>query len=346
MSNKHIIYYTTEKGVYFSRKGFNYTGQRQDFKSNNLRVNGGVELKGTHKPSWYFLEGETSIHTLENKLPDVEVDSYWELKNKEDTSLGLPETLTREDAAEDYDEEEYQYYISNPKYSRFSNLYKRVPVREGGGYENVTDEWKIEALGELEISEVTNNLSDMKVTWKEKVNFKEITKELDLSAITKYSEIEEMLISDLVIHNRPCYVSVDTTYKIIRSWVKDNINGKYARVTSDYDFCFTVKKVIPIKPYIRKTEILTNRGKSYAKPRFKEQTISDKMVEVFEMCPSKRYQKYTPIAPFKGDNLKDLADNIKTYLEELMDFLNAPLHECEHCKGTGHILESFDKNKR
>lgn len=44
---------------------------------------------------------------------------------------------------------------------------------------------------------------------------------------------------------------------MIRSYVKDNIDKKeQARVTSDYDFCFTVRKLIELKPYEIRSEVL------------------------------------------------------------------------------------------
>ena len=156
-----------------------------------------------------------------------------------------------------------------------------------------------------------------------------------------------MLVPDLAIHNRPCSLSQDNTYKIIRSYIKNNINGKYARVTSDYDFCFTVTKVINIKPYIHTSEQTKSNGRSYAKPRIKKREINTKEFKIFEMCPKKPYQGYTPIKGFTGENLLDLSNNIKSYLDELMSVLNSPLTECPCCDGTGFSKEDkFDSNKR
>ena len=42
-----------------------------------------------------------------------------------------------------------------------------------------------------------------------------------------------------------------------------------------------------------------------------------------------------------------MSENIKLYLDELMEEINAPVEECSVCCGTGHIIErDFDMNKR
>lgn len=346
---KKVIYYKTKQGVYFALDEFEYNGQRKSvaYGLNGVRVNGHSDFTTTHKKGWLFLDGNSSVDKIEQKINPKVVNVYWELKNKDDTSLGLPLTLTKEESQEEWDDDDdaYCYTITNPKYARFSNLYQRIEERDGGGWKDITEQYEITYKGEFSVENLNNNIEDMKLTWQEKAGWNYQTKVVDLSSIARYSELEEMLIPELVIHNRPCSINKETTYKIIRSYIKEHIDGKYARVKSDYDFCFSVDKIIPIKPYELKTEIKKSSGKSYAKPRYKSRIVQNKTVEVFEMC-HKPYQKYTPIKEFSGENLKDLAENIKTYLEELVEFLNTPLVECECCKGTGHLLEDFDKNKR
>lgn len=346
---KKIIYYKTTQGVYFALDEFDYRGERKsvEYDIGGGRINGRSDYTKTHKEGWLFLENETSINKVEKKVAPKVINVYWELKNSEDVSLGLPLLLSQEESQEEWDDDDdaYCYTITNPKYARFSNLYQRREERDDGSWKDISDEYEFCYKGEFSVENLSDDIGDIKLTWQEKAGWSYKEKTVDLSSIARYNELEEMLIPDLVIHNRPCSVDVETTYKIIRNYVKENINGKYARVKSDYDFCFSVDKVIPIKPYELKTEVLKKNNRSYAKPRFNTKLIQNKTVEVFEMCP-KPYQKYTTIKGFSGKNLRDLADNIKSYLEDLVDFLNTPLVECECCQGVGHVLEKFDKNKR
>jgi translation elongation factor EF-1alpha len=96
-----------------------------------------------------------------------------------------------------------------------------------------------------------------------------------------------------------------------------------------------VKKLVYIKPYIERKEIKKSNGRSYASPKFTTRSIETKEVEIFEMCPSKKYNNYTPIDGFKGDNITDLVENMKLFLEELMRVINQPVQECQHCGGLG-----------
>ena len=349
MTNKtKLIYYKTSEGIYIAKDTFNYNKVRSPIDT-VLRYNGGGNLEDTHHQSWKFLKGQSEISKIEKKSAPTKVNIRWELKNLDDVKLGLPEVLSPKEALEEWDDDDdvYDYIITNPKYSRFNNLYKRKWDTKEGEWEDITDQFEFACKGEFSVNNISDNYSDMEVSLIEKSGWTDKELVTDIASIATYSELEEMLVPDLMIHNRPCKIDTDTTYKIVRNHIKNNIDSSCARITSDYDFCFTVKRVIKIKPYVHKTEIKKSNGRSYAKPRFNQKTVESKMETIFEMCPSKKYQSYTPIKGFCGDNLADLADNVKTYLEELMLYINAPLQECEHCKGTGCTpRESFDKNSR
>ena len=139
-------------------------------------------------------------------------------------------------------------------------------------------------------------------------------------------------------------------YKIIRSHVLNNINGAVARVTSNYDFCFEVKKVVKTTSFEVKSEQLTQRGNSYKPPRFSKKTQDSKLDTIFEMTwwgadKGKGYGSYTVIQGWEAPNLQELADQVKFYLEDLMKVINAPAHECKECKGCGMIFERVETNK-
>ena len=62
-----------------------------------------------------------------------------------------------------------------------------------------------------------------------------------------------MIIPDILIHNYPCEISSVDLYSVVRQYIKDNIDTKVAKITTDYNFCFEVKKLIPLhtpKDYI------------------------------------------------------------------------------------------------
>jgi hypothetical protein len=336
-----LITYKTEKGLYLANKKWSYNKQRESIPTQCL-INGVVPVISTFKNDWYFLPDTESI-TKVTKLKNQGYETtHWALKDESAYIKGVvPKSITLEESCEYFDDGEvYDWCIgSDSKYYLYRNLYEQVrkslpPVEE-------TVEYSVEDQGFIQQELVNNDYSCMKVSvLKDPCWAYQGQKELDLSKVVHYYELEELLTPDLLLHNRPCYITADQTYEIVRNHIKNNINPKYARITSDYNFCFTVKKNIQIKPFIRKTEITKSNGKSYAKPKFNTNKIEYKQVELFEMCPSKPYRDYTCIKGFKGASLSDLVENMKLYLEELMEVINAPVAECQHCNGTGH---TFDK---
>lgn len=149
------------------------------------------------------------------------------------------------------------------------------------------------------------------------------------------------LITALTTHpslhtERPCSLSGKEFYRIIRNHVKLNIDPKYARVTSDYDFCFTVEKVISQTPVSYTVDVGTKRKANY-QTRYRH----NRTVKVFETSPE-GYSEYPKQKEINGKNQKDLEEKIEEYLENLMKEINKPFVECSHCSGMGVILE--DKN--
>lgn len=158
----------------------------------------------------------------------------------------------------------------------------------------------------------------------------------------KNHPLDELLFPPPVLQKRPSCLSSKETFDIIRHHIRENINPKVAIITSDYDFCFTVKRKVRLaEAYINRYEHTTARGKSYRPPRFSVKKIEEKQIEIFEMTHTERdqggYQGYTPIAPFRGCNIDNLKKNIETYLEDLMAEINRPLTECGECAGSGIV---------
>ncbi|MCM3387229.1 hypothetical protein M3649_03670 [Ureibacillus chungkukjangi] len=153
-----------------------------------------------------------------------------------------------------------------------------------------------------------------------------------------YNFLDKITTHPKLLPLRPCKLSNEESYKIIRNHVKANIDSKYARITSDYDFCFTVKKVIELyEP--RQYQVDINAMHKRLKPKYETRYQRDRQVEVYQVAP-KPYQSYTVVTPFEGDNYEDLLKNIDTYLDDLMKVINQPFVECECCKGTGVILDA------
>lgn len=348
MSN--LEYYKSDKGIYVALEKVSWRQDREYFIRGDYfkcKVNG-KEPTPTHHSAWIFIEGESKLKTY-SKLVSGGYENYrWELKDSAPEAIKdlTPKTISLEDSFEWYDDDDdvYSNVIGNKcEYYAYAMFYERVSDKQEDFWEEQPIDIKF--LGEIESNWVSNPLE---AKYSIPSSSSKHTHSIDITKVATYSELSKMMTEDLLLINQPCSITSTQTYNIVRKHINDNINPKWAVVTSDYDFCFTVKKKIEIKPFIEKTEITKSNNRSYAKPRFNTREIRCKTSEIFEMTHAERsYQRYTPIRGFQGDTLQELIDNVDSYLEELMTFINVPLVECEHCSGTGHhVQDSFEVNKR
>ncbi|MFA7287416.1 MAG: hypothetical protein WC055_00905 [Melioribacteraceae bacterium] len=241
---------------------------------------------------------------------------------------------------------------SDLEFIDISSLPKILPKSEVMEQNNDYCEWKSEFK---HLQGFYEELSDEQPDAEEQIEFtyKTILEIPDIKNLENYNNfrieniqhqlLDKIVFPSIALPNQPCNLSSKESYEIVREYVKQNINGKYARVTSDYDFCFTVKKVVPLNDIIHnKIEIKKDNGTSYKNRKYKEKFIKDREIEVFDMTSDKdRYGKYTVLPGFEGKDHQDLKNNIDKYLSELITMINEPLKECPHCKGFGVIIEEI-----
>lgn len=149
------------------------------------------------------------------------------------------------------------------------------------------------------------------------------------------SLVDSLVFPDLVLPAKACALTGDQLYKIIRYHVKQNIDGRYAKITSDYDFCFTVKKQLAITPQSHTYDARTGRQRT---PRYKTYTVTDREADVFEMTsPSQKYKGYTVLPGISAKSHAELKKKLDKMLNELMETINEPLASCKECEGTGVV---------
>lgn len=148
----------------------------------------------------------------------------------------------------------------------------------------------------------------------------------------KYSLLDQIAIHPILLPERPCKLTVEQSYQIIREHIKRHIQRDHAIISSDYDFCLTVKKVIQLA----ENEPYQITGGTKRRPTKETRYRTDRDVVVFETAP-KQYQSYTVTTPFIGTSYEDLQANIKSFLDDLMARINEPVKDCPHCKGRGVI---------
>ncbi len=157
----------------------------------------------------------------------------------------------------------------------------------------------------------------------------------------KVSLIDEITLPQILHQEVPCELSSEDSYKIIRSHIRQNIDPKVSRITSDYDFCLTVEKTIPLAETEEYTYDANNSffGRK-KKPRIVKAYRTDRKLTVYETAPRIKgtvHGKYTPTVGFNGADAEELQKNIEAYLEAIMAEINRPLKDCPTCKGHGVI---------
>lgn len=297
--------------------------------------------------NWFLLD-DKEITSVQKKVPESLVHIGWELDiTNPIAGLGLPKTQTTEELKCLYncDKEEYEY---QGVLAGVGSLYKKVFETAPERWEDV--DFEVQVIREIEIDNLSKPV-EMKVMSYNQGQFGVKPLEFDLKAVTSWSELEKILTPEFLLHERPCEISSQNLYKIIRTHIVQNLDRTKCKITSDHDFCFTVKRIVQVKPYVVRREQYKTGIRSYSPPKFKNETVSTKEVDCFEMTHDQAdgngrgYKGYTIIPALKAKNLKELSEYLKQYLDDLIADLNSTVVECEHCNGTGHIVHQLKHPK-
>ncbi len=252
-----------------------------------------TNAKITYKPYWYEIEKLPTI--VKQKSPDTYTNYRYELKAGFPSNDMIPLII-------------HESTLEGTMYEEMSGMYDRKCDKVEGIYEAI--EFDIEVISELE------NFYIEKPKYPYSVSI-----------------IDSISIHPVLHPERPSSISGVELYRIIRSYIKNNINPLYAEISSDYDFCLTVHKKIK---FTEPEKYSVNIGKR--KTKLETRYRLDRKVTIFESAP-KAYQSYTVQQGISGKNYQDLENKIEKYLSDLIQEINKPLIDCPSCKGLGVILD-------
>lgn len=291
----------------------------------------GVKPETTWQNNW--LKVDKPIEKLEKILPQKIVTEWLELKDPSLECAKIPRIIK----SFSYDDDICEYVPDAP-YENLRELYKYERKMEDQPPEGVEFELNIVQKWDKLEPPVDFDYDCGQAT----INWKKHPRRIQHRNVD-YDTINKILFPNLALHETSCSLTSKQTYDIVREHIKNKIDKRYAIITSDYDFCFTVSKKIQITPEEHTYVSLFDKKK---KPQKK--MVSSRNVEIFNMThEEKGYQSYPIIKGFKAKNLKQLKEMIDIYLEELMKYINEPLVECECCKGQGVIFDkNFEMNER
>lgn len=117
----------------------------------------------------------------------------------------------------------------------------------------------------------------------------------------------------IVRHMMPCYIEGDDAYDYIRKAVKNNIPTNCI-ISSDYDFTFTVKTIIPYlsDPLIKESKTIIDISK-------------------------KSYNYAGKVYDIHADNYYLLEEKMDKIIQEYLDKMKQKIHVCPRCQGKGWI---------
>jgi hypothetical protein len=292
----------------------------------------GKKAESTHNKNWLKLQKIPSL--VEKQISQSPINHRYELIDKTLQSSKFPLIFEREMVAFYDKEENYGNWRWKDEYSQLKSLYQE----KSDPRPDLMVKLDFEIFVILEIDQIKEHggfaYPVQRTRWSHEGFVSLTDKEV------QHDLVDTIIFPDIVLPARKSELTSEQSYKIIRKHTQDNINPKHAVITSDYNFCFTVCKKIPLakkEPYQKDISRYGAR-----KPKYVTDYRVDRKIQVFEMTFSpENYKGYTPIPGFKGKNVEELKQNIDDYLRELMEKINEPISDCPHCLGHGVIINKL-----
>lgn len=291
----------------------------------------------THHSAW-ALAKTPEIKTVQRYQQGQQINRRYELIEKSLASDKIPEVIFCNDA-EKYSEEDEKFLSP---YTHLFPLYEYKSDRADDYYGDI--EFELVVIEEVP-GDYKQKIFKLQYEQSNTHSWNPPVKTLLPSTgnIGVRSALRDsILYPDVLQQEVPCEVNSRTMYAIARHYIKQNIDKRYAYVSSDYDFCFSVKKRIGL---FKLEEYLVDVNNSLfqkkkRKEKWEKRYRTHRDVTVFDMTYSpENYKGYTPIGGMKGDNYEDLENKILQFLAELMEEINMPLIDCPHCEGRGVIVK-------
>lgn len=294
----------------------------------------GKKAEKTFSPKWLFLKDKPNkVFKIQSKQ---RVNHRFELKDKTVADkLSLDAVIFTTDSRVVKDEN-YDFYHLSGEMEKFNSLYEYkvdliTPEPQIIEFEfNVRT--KIDKIINLEETDSKFSYPVYKTKWVcdgERI--------MTRAEISHYA-IDIILFPDIVLPSRPCFLSSKESYDIVRKHILTNINPKVAKVNSDYDFCFSVQKLVELN---EKEEYIVDVSSIKSKtPKWEKRYKNTRNVQIFEMTHSEANHKgYTVFPGFKADNETELKKTIDKFLSELMKVINRPVVDCPKCNGLGVLFD-------
>lgn len=327
MEDKKILYGIESQDLYLISNGKpsdGFDGYGTKIPIYSLYFDG-EKPKTTYKENWYSL---TKKPTKIERIIKKRVNERYVLDDYAMECDKFPKEIKLDDVDKyPYDVHDYYSRKYDNQFDEFEDITDEFYIHNLMFVDNLKmpDEWRYDARDESGWTKRDINIGLKNVT---------------------YSLIDKIVFPNILHHTRPCKMTGDKLYEILREYVKDNINNDYAKIESDYAFVFEVKKRVKLKEpeTISYTNPFARTKKEKNKIHYKTKT--HETFTILSVSP-KHGERGTLIKPIFGKNTDDLKNNIDKWLKSIIEVINSPVEICPHCAGTGHTgVERTDVNNR
>lgn len=204
----------------FKNSGYDYEYHRGNIE--NYYFDGELP-KPSFKKNWFVIERYPAI--IQKKVAGACINRRWEINDIGMISVKLPETIYPEDT---------DFFDCDGGF-RYTSLYTFKYDKEPDTMENVVIELEL-------IFDVPDFEEPPKIQFSgiRKWNYSDTPYVIDQECV-KHQALDEMLFPEILLHSRPSSFSSKTVYDVTRKYILEHINLAVAKITSNYDFCFTVK---------------------------------------------------------------------------------------------------------
>lgn len=313
-----ILCVKTDKGCFISdckaTTGYDYNYHRPAI--DKMFFDGELPA-GTYYPNWFYIKQYPT--TIQREVRGACVNQRYELVDIALESEKMPLVIPYED--------ENQYNSS-----LIESLYRFTYDQAPNYMEEV--ECEIQVVCEIDNYNFPPMFDYAAIT---KTGWTECLYTIK-NADVKHQMLDKMIFPPVLLHERPCKLTSKQMYDLTRQYILTHIDNSVAKITSNYAFCFEVKKLVPlIEP---ETITYHNIFAKTKRERNKIHTTIKKFEEksIFEMThEQEKYKGYTSIPEMWANSEVELKEKVDTWLEGLMEIINKPLCQCPHCNGAGYI---------
>lgn len=272
------------------------------------------------KPNWYVLNGLP--RKVQIKVTGRAINQRYEINDKDMISKSLPAVIEYGDGN----------YVDDDGCFIYDRLYTYKSDKEPDHMEDVEIEWDF-------ILNVDDFEEPPKIEYKgiHRISYNDETYIINNSSV-KHQLLDQIIYPEILLHSHPCKFDSKTVYDITRQYVIEHIDNNVARITSNYDFCFEVRKLI--KKHVPEKIYYHNLFAKTKKQREKLNTSVKEYNEyfLFGMTYSpENYKGYAPIPEMVANNEAELKEKMDNWLHYLIGEINRPLVECPYCNGIGFV---------